>query len=75
MKEENVVTTASVESWFSLLKRGVVSTFRHVLLQHLPLYLAEFEHRHDCRKMTDGERTDAGLTKAAGKRLIYQHRA
>ena len=72
---ENVVTTASVESWFSLLKRGVVGTFHHVSAQHLPLYLAEFEHRHDCRKMTDGERTDAGLTKAAGKRLIYQHRA
>jgi hypothetical protein len=38
----------------------------------LPLYLAEFEHRHDCRKMTDGERTDVGLTKAVGKRLIYK---
>ena len=27
---ENVVTTASVESFFSLLKRGVVGTFHHV---------------------------------------------
>jgi transposase-like protein len=70
---ENVVTTASVESWFSLLKRGIVGTFHHVSVQHLPLYLAEFEHRHDCRKMTDGERTDVGLTKAAGKRLIYKN--
>lgn len=69
---ENVVTTASVESWFSILKRGVVGTFHHLSVQHLPLYLAEFEHRHNCRKMTDGERTDFGLTKAAGKRLIYR---
>lgn len=69
---ENVVTTASVESFFSLLKRGVVGTFHHVSAQHLPLYLAEFEHRHNCRKMTDGQRTDVGLTKAAGKRLIYR---
>lgn len=69
---ENVITTASVESFFSLLKRGVVGTFHHVSAQHLPLYLAEFEHRHDCRKMTDGERTDVGLTKAVGKRLIYK---
>ena len=69
---ENVITTASVESFFSLLKRGVVGTFHHVSAQHLPLYLAEFDHRHNCRKMTDGERTDVGLTKAVGKRLIYK---
>jgi hypothetical protein len=69
---ENVVTTASVESFFSLLKRGVVGTFHHISAQHLPLYLAEFDHRHNCRKMTDGERTDVGLTKAMGKRLIYK---
>jgi hypothetical protein len=58
---ENVITTAGVESFFSLLKRGVVGTFHHVSAQHLPLYLAEFDHRHNCRKMTDGERTDVGL--------------
>jgi transposase-like protein len=69
---ENVITTAGVESFFSLLKRGVVGTFHHVSAQHLPLYLAEFEHRHNCRKMTDGERTDFGLTKVVGKRLIYK---
>jgi transposase-like protein len=68
----NVVTTASVESFFSLLKRGVVGTFHHVSEQHLPLYLAEFEHRHNFRKVSDGERTDAGLTKAVGKRLRYR---
>lgn len=72
---ENVVTTASVESFFSLLKRGVIGTFHHVSAQHLPLYLAEFEHRHNCRKMTDGERTDVGLTKVSGKRLIYKTNA
>lgn len=70
---ENVVTTASVESFFSLLKRGVIGTFHHVSPQHLHLYLAEFDHRHNCRKITDGERTDVGLLKAAGKRLIYKH--
>ena len=72
---ENVVTTASVESYFSLLKRGVIGTFHHVSAQHLPLYLAEFDHRHNCRKMTDGERTDVGLTKSVGKRLIYKNNA
>jgi hypothetical protein len=69
---QTVVTTASVESFFSLLKRGVIGTFHHISPQYLPLYLAEFDHRHNCRKMSDGERTDNGLLKAAGKRLVYQ---
>jgi transposase-like protein len=72
---ENVVTTASVESYFSLLKRGVIGTFHHLSVQHLPLYLAEFDHRHNCRKMTDGERTDCGLKMVEGKRLIYKTKA
>jgi len=69
---QRIVTTASVESFFSLLKRGIVGTFHHVSEQHLPLYVAEFDHRHNFRKVSDGERTDCGLTKAVGKRLIYR---
>ena len=71
---ENVVTTSSVESFFSLLKRGVVGTFHHLSPQYLPLYLAEFDHRHNYRKSSDGVRTDCGLRKAEGKRLMYQSR-
>lgn len=67
-----VVTTNSVESFFSLLKRGVVGTFHHISPKYLPLYLAEFDHRHNCRKTTDGERTDRGLLKVEGKRLMYR---
>jgi transposase-like protein len=66
--------TNSVEGFFSLLKRGVVGTFHHVSEQHLPLYLAEFDHRHNYRKSTDGERTVAGLKMVEGKRLTYQPR-
>jgi hypothetical protein len=69
---DTVVTTSSVESFFSLLKRGVIGTFHHISAEYLPLYLAEFDHRHNCRKMTDGERTDMGLQKVEGKRLMYK---
>jgi transposase-like protein len=68
----HLITTASVEGWFSLIKRGIIGVFHHVSAQHLPLYLAEFEHRHNCRKISDGDRTDLGLQKAVGKRLIYK---
>jgi len=72
-REKNrLVTTNGVEGFFSLLKRGVVGTFHHVSEQHLPLYLAEFDHRHNTRFQTDGERTIVALKKANGKRLTYQ---
>ena len=67
-----VVTTANVESYFSLLKRGVIGTFHHISEQHLPLYLAEFDYRYNGRKLSDGQRTIEGLQKAEGKRLMYQ---
>ena len=71
-REKNrTVTTNGVEGFFSLLKRGVIGTFHHVSEQHLPLYLAEFDHRHNTRFLTDGERTIQGIQKVEGKRLTY----
>jgi transposase-like protein len=64
--------TNGVEGFFSLLKRGVMGTFHHISERHLPLYLAEFDHRHNCREMTDGERTMNGLAKVEGKRLMLR---
>ena len=73
-RRENGFTahTNTVESSFSLLKRGVYGTFHSVSKKHLPLYLAEFDHRWNTRKVSDGERTVAGLAKAKGKRLTYR---
>jgi transposase-like protein len=70
-EKTRVVTTNSVESFFAILKRGIVGTFHHVSQERLPLYLAEFDHRHNYRKVSDGERTIAGLKKMEGKRLVY----
>ncbi len=66
------VYTNTVESSFALLKRGIMGTFHSVSKKHLPLYLAEFDHRWNHRKTTDGARTVAGLGKSAGKRLTYR---
>jgi len=71
-EKERLVTTNGVEGYFSLLKRGVIGTFHHVSEQHLPLYLAEFDHRHNFRYVSDGERTVEALKKAKGKRLTYR---
>ncbi|MCE5233167.1 MAG: IS1595 family transposase [Mizugakiibacter sp.] len=61
----------TVESSFSLLKRGLVGTFHHVGEQHLQRYVAEFDYRWNNRKVSDRERSDALLEQVHGKRLTY----
>jgi hypothetical protein len=43
------VHTNSVESFWSLLKRGVLGTYHNVSKKYLPLYLAEFQYRFNNR--------------------------
>ncbi len=44
------VHTNSIESFWALLKRGIVGTFHNVSKDYLPLYLNEFSFRHNHRK-------------------------
>ena len=50
----------------------LIGTFHQVSKKHLPLYLAEFDHRYNHRKTTDGERTVEGIKLAEGKRLTLK---
>jgi transposase-like protein len=43
------VHTANLDSFWSLLKRGIVGTFHKVSSDHLPLYLNEFSWRYNNR--------------------------
>ena len=65
------IHTNFAESYHSLLKRGIVGTFHHISEKHLPRYLREFEFRWNSRKDTDGERTEAAIRAAEGKRFMY----
>ena len=47
------VHTNNIESFWSLLKRGIIGQFHHVSKKYLPLYLAEFQFRHNHRKDAD----------------------
>lgn len=62
----------TVESVFSLIKRGIMGTWHSVSKKHLPNYLSEFEFRYNNRKMTDGERIAKAIKKVDGKRLTYR---
>ena len=43
------VHTANIDSFWSLLKRGVMGTYHHMSKEYLPLYLMEFSFRHNNR--------------------------
>lgn len=55
------VHAANIESFWSLLKRGVVDTFHKVSRDYLPLYVAEFTDRHKHREMLNVDTFDAVL--------------
>ena len=66
-----VATTNAVESFFSLLKRGVIGTFHNVSRKHLHRYVAEFEFRYNSRKSDDGARLAWLIQNGEGARLTY----
>lgn len=47
------IHTANLDSFWALLKRGIVGTFHKVSEDYLPLYLNEFSFRHNHRKHPD----------------------
>jgi hypothetical protein len=64
--------TNTAESYFALLKRGVIGSFHHVSKQHLNRYCDEFSFRWDHRKVTDSDRTQTAIRQTRGKRLSYR---
>jgi len=47
------VHTNTIESIWSLLKRGIIGNYHHVSREYLPLYLNEFSFRFNNRKNPD----------------------
>ena len=50
---EGTVHTNSIESAFSLFKRGIVGSFHRISHKHLHRYLSEFEYRFNGRELPD----------------------
>jgi transposase-like protein len=69
------VTTNTVESYFSVFKRGMRGTYQHCSEKHLHRYLAEFDFRHNNRialGVDDTARADQLAKGIVGKRLTYR---
>jgi len=48
-----IVDTNNMESFWSLLKRGIIGTYHNVSKKYPPLYLAEFSFRLNNRNNPD----------------------
>lgn len=66
------VHTNTVESFFALLKRGIMGSYHHVSRKHLSRYCDEFAFRWSHRQVSDAERTTTALKQTIGKRLPYK---
>ena len=69
------VHTNTVESFFSVFKRGVGGIYQHISHAHLNRYLSEFDFRHNHRGklgFDDEMRTRAMLKGIEGKKLMYK---
>jgi len=57
------IHTNSIESFWAILKRGIVGQFHKVSLKHLPKYIDEFCYRYNNRKANGGVLFDATIQK------------
>lgn len=68
------VHTNTIESYFSVFKRGMRGVYQHCREDHLHRYLAEFDFRYNHRsalEISDTERAEKVLEGIGGKRLMY----
>lgn len=66
------ITTNTVESFFSILKRGNIGVYHHWSRKYIHLYLREFDWRYNVRKIADIGRTVIALQSVGGKRLLLK---
>jgi transposase-like protein len=74
---DKVISTNTVEGYYSVFKRGMKGTYQHCKEKHLHRYLSEFDFRYSNRSalgIEDGERRTLAIKGAAGKRLTYRGR-
>ena len=72
---DRVVTTNTVEGFFSILKRGIYGVYQHVSEAHLHRYMTEFDFRYSNREklgVDDVARASATLAGAKGRHLTYE---
>ena len=60
------IHTNTIESFWSLLKRGIIGQYHKVSERYLPLYIKEFSYRFNRRKMINDEMFGLTISRAMG---------
>jgi hypothetical protein len=72
---DRVISTNTVEGFYSIFKRGMKGVYQHCAEKHLHRYLSEFDFRYSNRIATgydDVARAEKALRGVRGKRLKYR---
>ncbi len=72
---EHVIHTNTVESYYSVFKRGMKGVYQHCQEKHVHRYAAEFDFRHNSRValgVNDVARFESMVRGIVGKRLTYR---
>jgi len=67
-----LATTNTAEGFFGNSKRSLDGTHHHISGKHTGLYFAELDFKYNTRKIDDGSRTEAGIQRMEGKRLMLR---
>ena len=65
-------STNSIESFWSMLKRGIYGTYHHVSNKHVGRYASEFAGRHNERPKDTVEQIRGLIQGMEGKYLPYR---
>ncbi|WP_419944129.1 IS1595 family transposase [Candidatus Poriferisodalis sp.] len=65
------IHTSTIESLWSMFKRGYIGTYHHMSEAHLARCIDEFTGRHNVREMGTETQMETTVTDMAGKRLRY----
>ena len=69
------VHTNTIEGFFSRVKRKLIGTHHAVSKEHLHRYVSEAAFMYNTREMNDGQRVEALVQRADGKRMRYKEPA
>jgi hypothetical protein len=74
MEGDNVITTNTVEGYYSIFKRGMKGVYQHCKEKHLHRYLASSisATATACAWRDDVARAERALKGIVGKRLTYR---
>jgi transposase-like protein len=72
---EHVISTNTVEGYYSIFKRGMKGIYQHCSEKHLHRYLSEFDFRYSNRialGVDDQDRAGKAIKGIVGRRLTYR---